>query len=172
MRRLLILLCVALLAGCIAMAEDVEPTNTVQPAYTVEVPSLDDDAGIELSGYFGGDIAAAAAEIGDMEFSAGEEYAENYMSDAVALHGDGGVVRFIDLREGDMGDTLCGVKNGMPRSEVEALMDGCPLMWTYDEEMAWLIRADAQDQLKDEILVVFYEEKGSVCGAWYRISGM
>ena len=149
-----------------AGAEATEPART--PQATEAAPS----SGRELSGYFGQAIAGAAEQIGGLSFEAGEEYAESYTSAALALRGNGGVVTFIDLRPDDTADTLCGIKNGMYRNEAQAVMEGVPQMWDYPEELAWLIRDNAEDDLKDEILVVFFDEDGRVSGAWYRVSGM
>jgi hypothetical protein len=38
------------------------------------------------------------------------------------------------------------------------------------EEIAWIVRADAQDELNSVMLVAFFDEAGKVCGAWYRAS--
>ena len=142
------------------------------PDLTDDDTSIAADGSRELSGFFGGDIAQAASEIGGLTFEAGEEYAENYAGDDIALRGNGGVVTLIDLRPENGNDTLCGIRNGMTREDAEVLMNGCPMMWRYDEEIAWLIRADAEDELKDEILVVFFDEDSKVAGAWYRVAGM
>lgn len=136
------------------------------------VSCLAESAGRELSGYYGKDIAQAAAEIGGLEYAAGEEYADNYLSDAVALRGNGGKVAVIELKNAPGGDSLCGVRVGMARKDVEALMDGCPQLWQYDEEIAYTVRADAQDELNNETLVVFFDELGLVDGAWYRASAV
>ena len=156
-----------------------QPDLSAQTEPGLAVPDLtNDDTGIaadgsrELSGFFGGDIVKGAEEIGGLTFEAGEEYAENYVGDSIALRGNGGVVTLIDLRPENADDSLCGIKNGMTREDAEVLMNGCPMMWRYDEEIAWLIRADAEDELKDEILVVFFDEDARVAGAWYRVAGI
>ena len=126
----------------------------------------------ELSVYFGKPIAEAAQEIGGLTFESGEEYADNYTGDGLVLRGNGGTVTFIDLLPSNPTDTLCGIRDGMSRDEALTLMEGMPLMWDYPEELAWLIRADDADELKNEILVVFFDEEAHVCGAWYRVAGM
>lgn len=123
----------------------------------------------ELSGYFGKDIAQAAETLGGLNRSEGTEFKDNYASDALALRGSDGKVRLIELNGG--GDSLCGVTVGMARKDVLKLMEGCPMLWQYDEEVAWIVRADAQNELNSETLVVFFDEKGKVEGAWYRASG-
>ncbi len=126
--------------------------------------------GRELSAYFGQDIKSAAEEIGGLTYAEGSEFKDNYTGDALALRGDG-TVRVIELRDAPGGDTLCGVSVGMAREDVEALMTGLPMPWRYDEEIAWIVRADAQNELNSETLVVFFDEDGRVNGAWYRTSG-
>ena len=103
---------------------------------------LAEGAGRELSGYFGREIAGAAAELGGLSFEAGEEFSENYMSDALALRGNGGVVKLIQLKSGATDDTLCGIKCGMTREEALTLMNGCKasqietiLGYTYGDEV-------------------------------------
>ena len=125
-------------------------------------------SGRELSGYYGKDIAEAANELGGLTYSAGGEFDDNYVSDALALRGTGGKVTFIDLKAGP--DSLCGVSVGMTREDAQALMEGCPKLWEYDEEVAWITRADAQNELNSETLVAFFDEDGRVSGAWYRAS--
>ena len=125
----------------------------------------------ELSGYFGQDIIKAAQELGELNYESGEEFTDNYLSESFVLRGNEGVVTLIDLKPEDARDTLCGVQNGMSRDDVIALMDGCPLLWKYDEEIAWTIRTNETDELKNEILVVFFDESGKAAGAWYRVSG-
>ena len=149
MKKLLLIIAVILCAACLAEA-----------------------AGRELSGYYGQDIAQAAEELGGLTYAAGEEYADNYQSDAVALRGNGGKVAVIELKDAPGGDSLCGVRVGMARRDVEALMDGCPQLWQYDEEIAYTVRADAKDELNNETLVVFFDELGLVNGAWYRASAV
>lgn len=131
---------------------------------------LAEGAGRELSGYFGGDIAQAATELGGLTYEPGEEFADNYIGEMVALHGNDGKVCFIALRAENRADTLCGIKNGMKREDAQSLMNGCPQLWDYPEELAWIVRADAANELNDEILVVFFDENGIVNGAWYRNS--
>ena len=126
--------------------------------------------GRELSGYFGKDIKTAAGEIGGLTYAQGTEFKDNYTGDTLALRGDG-VVRVIELKDAPGGDSLCGVSVGMARKDVQALMAGCPMPWEYDEEIAWIVRADAQNELNSETLVVFFGEDGRVNGAWYRTSG-
>lgn len=179
MKRAL-LIALALLMGAAGMAETGLPdpaqviggTELADLAEVIDGTATEVTAGRELSGYFGQTIATAAAQIGGLTFEAGEEYAESYADDALALRGNGGVVTFIDLKPDNTTDTLCGIRNGMYRNEAQALMEGVPQMWDYPEELAWLIRDNAEDELKDEILVVFFDEDGKVSGAWYRISGM
>lgn len=127
--------------------------------------------GRELSGYFGKDIKAAAEEIGGLTYAEGTEFRDNYTGDTVALRGDG-TVRLIELKDAPGGDLLCGVSVGMARKDVEALMTGCPMPWCYDEEIAWIVRADAENELNSEMLVVFFDEDGRVNGAWYRTSAV
>lgn len=129
-----------------------------------------ESGGRELSGCYGRDIARAAAELGGLTFSAGEEYADNYEGESLALRGNGGRVTLIELRDAPGGDSLCGVRAGMARKDVEALMGGCPTLWQYDEEVAYLVRTDGENELKNELLVVFYDSLGVVNGAWYRDS--
>lgn len=170
MKRWMGLICAAALLLCaFAGAEATLPTTA--PAAETFFGAEDAAAGRELTGYFGGDIARAAEEIGGMEFSAGEEFEANYDGVGVALHGNGGVVTFIDLRPEDVGDTLCGIDNGMSREDAQLLMNGCPMLWDYPEELAWTVREDPKDELNNETLVVFFDEDGKVCGAWYRTSG-
>ncbi len=126
--------------------------------------------GRELSGYFGKDIRSAAEEIGGLTYAEGTEFRDNYTGDALALRGDG-TVRLIELKDAPGGDTLCGVSVGMARKDAQALMTGCPMPWEYDEEIAWIVRADEKNELNSELLVVFFDEDGKVNGAWYRTSG-
>jgi len=156
----------AAVAGEDPFAVEAEALTTAAPA------NLDADAGRELSRWFGGDIAQAAAEIGGLTHESSDEFADSYLGDGLALHGNGGVVTFVDLRPENLTDTLCGIQNGMTRADAQSLMTGCPLMWDYEEELCWLIRADAQDELRDEILVVFFDEDARVAGAWYRVAGV
>ena len=128
--------------------------------------------GRELSGYYGQDIAQAAEALGGLSYSAGEEYAENYVGEAFSLRGNDGKVTFIELRDYPGQDALCGVCIGMARGDVEALMAGCPMLWQYDEELAYTVREDAEDPLNSETLVVFFDEGGKVNGARYRSSGV
>jgi hypothetical protein len=123
----------------------------------------------ELSAYYGKDIAEAAEAIGGLTYAEGKEFKDNYTSDALALRGDGSVV-CIELREASKGDALCGVSVGMARKDVVSLMEGYPMPWEYDEEIAWIVRADENDELNSETLVVFFDEDGRVNGAWYRTS--
>ena len=125
----------------------------------------------ELSGYFGKDIKQAAEELGGLTYSEGKEFQDNYVGETLALRGDG-TVRFIELKDAPGGDTLCGVSVGMARKDVAALMEGCPMPWEYDEEVAWIVRADEKDELESELLVVFFDEDEKVSGAWYRTSGV
>ena len=150
MRRMLALVLLALLA-CAALAES---------------------APRELSGYYGQDIARAAEEIGGLTFWAGEEYAQNYEGETLSLRGNGGLVADIELKDVPGGDCLCGVAVGMERRDVEALMADCPMLWQFDEELAFTMRENAENELKNETLVVFFDEKGQVNGAWYRASGI
>lgn len=128
-------------------------------------------SGRELSGYYGQDIAAAAEALGGLDYSEGAEFRDNYVGDALSLRGDGGVVRCIELKDSPEGEALCGVSVGMARGDVLALMEGFPMPWEYDEEIAWIVRADEKDELNSETLVVFFDEDGRVNGAWYRASG-
>ena len=184
MKKLLALLCLtALCAGAgagVAVTETtlvtettVTPAATVTPAVT-EATAVPAETAVpgELSGLYGQDIAQAAAQIGGMTHWAGDEYADNYESDALALRGNGGLVGDIELKDAPGGYALCGVSVGMSRAEVEALMAACPVLWTYDEELAFTVREDGENELKNEILVVFFSEDGRVSGAWYRASGI
>ena len=127
-------------------------------------------AGRELSEYYGKDIAQAAEALGGLTFSEGDEFEQNYVGDGLALRGDKGLVRLIELRDAPSGDTLCGVGVGMARKDVVKLMEGLPMPWSYDEEIAWIVRPDEQNELNSELLVVFFDENGRVNGAWYRAS--
>lgn len=159
MKRILLILLAALMTTC-ALAEEMVPT-----VEATEAPYR------ELAQYFGQDIAQAAEAVGGLTFEAGEEFSESYFSDHLALRGNGGVVTFIDLGPTDTEDQLLGVHNGMARSELQTILKDYTLLWDYPEELAWTIRADEADELKNEILVVFFDESGVVAGAWYRISG-
>ena len=125
----------------------------------------------ELSGYFGKDIAQAAGEIGGLNHSSTDEFRDNYDNDQLALRGNGGKVGFIELKAASQGWSVCGVSVGMARADVQALMDGCPMLWEYDEELAYVVRTDSADATNNETLVVFFDEKGTVNGVWYRTSG-
>lgn len=125
----------------------------------------------ELSGYFGADIAETAEALGGLTYVPGEEFADNYDCDAFTLRGNGGVVTVIELKDFPSPDALCGVRVGMTRDEVLALMAGCPMLWEYDEEVAFTVRADDENALNNETLVVFFDDGGRVNGAWYRASG-
>ena len=127
-------------------------------------------AGRELSEYYGQDIAQAAEALGGLSFWAGDEFAENYECDTLALRGNGGKVADIELKAVPGPDSLCGVTVGMARSDVLALMNGHPLLWEYDEEVAYIVREDTQNELNSETLVVFFDEDAAVNGAWYRAS--
>ena len=60
------------------------------------------------------------------------------------------------MKDAPGSDSLCGVTVGMERKDVEALMTGCPMLWQYDEELAFTIRENAENELKNENLVVFF----------------
>lgn len=126
--------------------------------------------GRELSGYYGKDIAEAAEALGGLVHEAGTEFKDNYLGDTLALRGNDGVVGFIELKDAPGGDSICGVSVGMARKDVLSLMEGCPMPWEYDEEVAWIVRADEKNELNSEMLVVFFDENGKVNGAWYRSS--
>lgn len=132
---------------------------------------LAEGTGRELSGYYGKDIAEAAKALGGLTYAEGTEFRDNYVGDALALRGSDGKVTCIELRDAPSGDSLCGISVGMARKDAEALMDGCPMLWQYDEEVAWIVRADQKNELNSETLVVFFDENGRVNGAWYRASG-
>ena len=123
---------------------------------------------LELSEYFGGDIAAAAEAIGGLEYAAGEEFTDNYTGKEVVLRGQDGLVTCIELTEVPGAYTLCGVAAGMARDEVLALMESRPQLWIYDEEVAWTVVSDEENRLLDRVLTVFFDEDGRVSGAWYR----
>ena len=125
---------------------------------------------VELSGCYGGEIAEVAKEIGGLSFSAGEEFDENYDGETLALRGREGRVRCIELKDAPSDFTLCGIAVGMGRDEAERMMAGSPQLWRFDEEIAWIARADSENELDSETLVVFFDEKGRVNGAWYRSS--
>ena len=129
---------------------------------------LAEGAGRELSGYYGKDIAEAAKELGNLTYAEGTEFKDNYVGETLALRGSGGRVTCIELMGAPSGDSLCGITVGMKRADALALMDGCPMLWQYDEEVAWIVRADAKNELNSEKLVVFFDEEGRVSGAWYR----
>lgn len=162
-RRLLAFTLCALLLCAICHAEEA-------PFAPVRTPDVEAADGHELSAYYGKDIALAAEALGGLTFSAGEEFRENYIGDAVALRGEDGVITYIELRDAPGDYTLCGISVGMAREDALALMEGYPKLWDYDEEVAWIVRADAQNELNDETLVVFFDEDGRVNGAWYRVS--
>lgn len=177
MKRLMSAICALALLLCAAgMAEstfddaNVAEATIADPAAAETFFSDDDAAGRELSTFFGGDIAQAAQEIGGLEAAEGEEFQDNYIGAGIALHGNGGRLTFIDLLPEDEGDTLCGIGNGMSRADAMLLMNGCPLLWDYPEELAWIVRADEENQLNSETLVLFFNEDGVVSGAWYRTS--
>lgn len=125
----------------------------------------------ELSGWFGADIAEAAEALGGLTYTPGEEFADNYDCDAFTLRGNGGKVIVIELKDFPSQDALCGVHVGMARDEVLELTAGYPMLWEYDEEVAFTARADAENELNSETLVVFLDDGGRVNGAWYRSSG-
>ena len=131
--------------------------------------ALAEGASRELTDYYGKDIAEAAQALGGLTYAEGKEFKDNYTSDALALRGDG-LVSCIELREASKDETLCGVSVGMTRKKVTSLMEGYPMPWEYDEEIAWIVRADEEDELNSETLVVFFDENGKVNGAWYRSS--
>ena len=126
----------------------------------------------ELSDYYGQDIAQAAAALGGLTFRAGDEFAENYEGDALVLRGNGGKVTDIELKGVAGPDSLCGVTVGMARDDVKALMSACPMLWEYDEELAYIVREDTKNELNSETLVVFFDEDAKVNGAWYRSSAV
>lgn len=142
----------------------------------------------ELSDWFGQDIRQAAEALDGLTYSEGTEFKDNYVGDGLALRGRDGKVDLIELlapAEGDgataavpditddrMPDALCGVTVGMKREDVLALMAGMPMPWEYDEEIAWIVHADEQDELNSVMLVVFFDEDGKVSGAWYRASAV
>ena len=129
-------------------------------------------AGRELSEYYGQDIVRAAEALGGLSFQAGDEFAQNYEDAALVLRGNGGKVTDIELKGVAGPDSLCGVTVGMARDDVKALMSACPMLWEYDEELAFLVREDTKDALNSETLVVFFDEDAKVNGAWYRASGV
>ena len=57
----------------------------------------------------------------------------------------------------------------MKRDEAIGKLAGHVQLWDYDEEAAWIIVADAEDQLNSQMLVAFFED-GAVSGLWYRSS--
>lgn len=147
----------------------------------------------ELSDWYGRDIRQAAEALGGLTYSEGTEFKDNYVGDTLALRGRDGKVDLIellapaegsgataegsdataivpDITDDRVPDALCGVTIGMKREDVLALMEGMPMPWEYDEEIAWIVRADAQDELNSVMLVAFFDEAGKVCGAWYRAS--
>jgi len=135
----------------------------------------------ELSQWYGQDIRAAAEALGGLEYIEGTEFRDNYVGDTLALRGKDGKVDCIelkpapeaavpDLTDDRVPDALCGVTVGMKREDVTALMEGMPMPWQYDEEIAWIVRADKENELNSEMLVVFFDEDGRVNGAWYRAS--
>ena len=119
---------------------------------------------VELSAYYGRDIAEAAREIGGLRYVPDEEFPDIYESDALALRGDG-TVSVIELK--GEGCALRGVRVGMPRSDALGLLEGEPQLWLYDEEAAYMVADDA-DPSGGVMLVVFFDERGAVDGAWYR----
>ena len=119
---------------------------------------------IELSAYYGRDIAEAAREIGGLRYVPDEEFPDIYESDALALRGDG-TVSVIELK--GEGCALRGVRVGMPRSDAFGLLEGEPQLWLYDEEAAYMVADDA-DPSGGVMMVVFFDERGAVDGAWYR----
>lgn len=172
MRIAICVLALALPAACAAegagRASVIGSDPSAAPTASVEPTASTAPEGRELSAYYGGDIAEAAQALGGMTFESGEEFSESYLNDALALRGNDGKVTFIELRAGAGEETLCGVRRGMSREEVLALMEGRSMLWNYDEELAWIIHADPEDRLRDETLVVFFDEAGAVRGAWYR----
>ena len=140
-------------------------------ALVLAATCLAEGAGRELSGYYGKDIASAAKALGGLTYAEGAEFRDNYVSDALALRGNVGKVTCIELRDAKGGDSLCGVSVGMDRKSVKAFFEGFPMPWEYDEEIAWIVRADESDELNSEMLVVFFDGEGKVNGAWYRASG-
>lgn len=135
----------------------------------------------ELSDWYGKDIREAAEALGGLEYAEGTEFRDNYVGDTLALRGKDGKVDCIelltptagavpDLTDDHVPDALCGVTVGMKRDDVIALMEGMPMPWQYDEEIAWIVRADKENELNSEMLVVFFDEDGKVNGAWYRAS--
>jgi len=141
-------------------------------ALLLAMSCLAEGAGRELSGYYGKDIAEAAKALGGLTYAEGTEFKDNYVGDALALRGTDGVVTCIELMDAPSGDSICGISVGMSRADAKALMDGCPMLWEYDEEIAWITRADQKNELNSETLVAFFDEDGKVNGAWYRASGM
>lgn len=139
--------------------------------FMLAASGLAEGAGRELSGYYGKDIAAAAKALGGLTYVEGTEFKDNYVSDTLALRGSGGVVACIELKDAPTGDSLCGISVGMTQADARALMEGCPMLWQYDEEIAWIVRADQKNELNSETLVAFFDEDGKVNGAWYRASG-
>lgn len=131
---------------------------------------LAENAVLELSGLLGQDIATAAESIGGLTRSTSDEYAVSYSDERLALRGNGDKVTFIELKPegGSKSDcALWGITIGMPREDVEALFIDLPTMWTFDEETAYLIKADGVDAM----FVLFYSAAGKVSGAWYRVEG-
>jgi len=130
--------------------------------------ALAEQAVRELSGYYDRDIAAAAAEIGELSYAAGDEFRDNYENDQMALRGRDGKVAVIELKAGIGPFTLCGVSAGMGRDEVKALFTGYPKLWEFAEEVGYTIVENKQDEIESLTLVVFFDESGRVDGAWYR----
>jgi len=122
----------------------------------------------ELSALYGRNIADAAAEVGGLSYKSGDEFDDNYENDCVALRGRGGAVALIELKAGKGPYALCGVRTGMARGDAMALFTGYTLLWEYDEEVAFTIVENKQDEIESLTLVIFFDEDGRVNGAWYR----
>ena len=125
---------------------------------------------MELSDCYGESISEAAQRIGGLTYESGEEYAENYESDALALRGNGGKVELVELKAEPGEYSLCGVSVGMNRKAVLDLMADNPKLWEYEEEVAYIIQEDKDNLLNSLTLVVFFDEDFLVNGVWYRTS--
>ena len=123
----------------------------------------------ELSGWYGQDIAEAAEDIGGLTYAAGEEFKDNYSGEGIALRGDG-TVTLIDVEDDGTRYALCGVTVGMAHADAVALLAGYPVLWDLDEEAAFIIVPDPEEQVNSQTLVLFFDEAGKVGGMWYRSS--
>ena len=125
-----------------------------------------EEAARELSAYLGQDIEEAAKEIGALTLSTSDEFEVNYSDAGLSLHGNGGKVQFIELRNAAGECAIKGVSTGMTREAVDARLSGLPELWRYDEEVAYSVEQDGGHAM----FVIFYEN-GTVSGAWYRADG-